>query len=126
MRRLLAICLISAVYLPPASAADPQPLAGTELLTIEGDIAAQLVAGVDKFLLRKIDESTERRAQYWKRDFSSAEWQASVTDEHLEKVILDGGQSVGLSMLMVANPDLASKPDVIKALRAHVRGLAAK
>ncbi|MFN2426452.1 MAG: c-type cytochrome [Candidatus Binatia bacterium] len=60
------------------------------------------------------------------RDLSSAEWQASVTDEHVEKVILDGGQAVGLSMLMVANPDLASKPDVIKALRAHVRALAAK
>ena len=60
------------------------------------------------------------------RDFSSATWQASVTDEHIEKVILEGGQAVGLSMLMVANPDLASKPDVIKALRAHVRSLGAK
>jgi len=60
------------------------------------------------------------------RDFSSATWQASVTDEHIEKVILEGGQAVGLSMLMVANPDLASKPDAIKALRAHVRSLGAK
>jgi mono/diheme cytochrome c family protein len=60
------------------------------------------------------------------RDFSSAEWQASVTDEHIEKTIREGGQAVGLSMLMPANPDLASKPDVIKALRAHVRSLAAK
>ena len=53
------------------------------------------------------------------RDFSSPAWQASVTDEHIEKTILEGGQAVGLSMLMVANPDLASKPDVIKALRAQ-------
>jgi mono/diheme cytochrome c family protein len=60
------------------------------------------------------------------RDFSLATWQASVTDEHIEKTILEGGQAVGLSMLMVANPDLASKPDVIKALRAHVRSLGAK
>lgn len=59
------------------------------------------------------------------RDFSSAEWQKSVTDEHIEKTILEGGQAVGLSPLMVANPDLASKPDVVKALRAHVRSLAA-
>lgn len=59
------------------------------------------------------------------RDFSSASWQASVTDEHIEKIIAEGGQSVGLSMLMPANPDLVSKPAVIKALRAHVRGLAA-
>lgn len=60
------------------------------------------------------------------RDFSSAEWQKGVTDEHIEKVIVEGGQAVGLSMLMTANPDLASKPDVVKALREHVRALAAK
>lgn len=60
------------------------------------------------------------------RDFTLADWQKSVTDEHIEKTILEGGQAVGLSPLMVANPDLASKPDVIKALRAHVRSLGAK
>ena len=60
------------------------------------------------------------------RDFSSAAWQQSVDDARIEKVIVEGGQSVGLSMLMTANPDLAAKADVVKALRAHVRGLAAK
>lgn len=57
------------------------------------------------------------------RDFTLATWQAGVTDEHIEKIIAEGGQAVGLSMLMPANPDLVSKPDVIKALRAHVRSL---
>jgi dienelactone hydrolase len=56
-----------------ASAAEPEPLPGTKPLTIEGDIASQLVAGVDKFLLRKIDESVAKRERHWKRDFSSAE-----------------------------------------------------
>jgi cytochrome c553 len=60
------------------------------------------------------------------RDLSLASWQASVTDAHIEKVILEGGQSVSLSPLMPANPDLAGKPNVIKALRAHVRSLAGK
>jgi len=60
------------------------------------------------------------------RDLSLATWQASVTDAHLEKIIAEGGQAVGLSMLMPANPDLVAKPDVIKALRVHVRSLAAK
>jgi hypothetical protein len=60
------------------------------------------------------------------RDFSLADWQKSVTDEHVEKVIVEGGQSVGLSMMMTANPDLASKPDVVRALREHVRSLGAK
>src|SRR3954471_8158614 len=49
------------------------PLAGTEPLTMEGDIAAAMVAGIDKFLLREIDLSVERREKFWKRDFSSPE-----------------------------------------------------
>jgi len=36
-----------------------------------GDIASELVAGVDRFLLKQIDESTANRARYWKRDVSS-------------------------------------------------------
>src|SRR5438552_15801467 len=57
----------------PKPAATHEPLEGTKPLTMEGDIASELVAGVDRFLLRKIDESVERRARHWKRDFSSAE-----------------------------------------------------
>jgi dienelactone hydrolase len=49
------------------------PLPGTAPLTMTGDIASQLVAGVDKFLLRELDLSVERRARHWKRDFSSPE-----------------------------------------------------
>jgi dienelactone hydrolase len=52
-------------------AAQAQPLAGTAPLTMEGDMASNLVAGVDRFLLRKIDESAAGRAQFWHRDFSS-------------------------------------------------------
>src|SRR5437762_4048046 len=36
------------------------PLSGTEPLTTEGDIAAQMVAGIDKFLLREIDLAVQR------------------------------------------------------------------
>jgi dienelactone hydrolase len=54
-------------------AAQGQPLAGTAPLTMEGDIASNLVAGVDRFLLRKIDESAAGRAQFWHRDFSSGQ-----------------------------------------------------
>jgi mono/diheme cytochrome c family protein len=56
------------------------------------------------------------------RDMTDPAWQRSVTDEHIDKIILGGGQSVGKSVLMPANPDLADKPEVIKALRQIVRG----
>ncbi len=60
------------------------------------------------------------------RDLSSPEWQASVDDAHIEKIIVGGGPSVGKSPLMPPNPDLAGKPGVVKGLRTVVRGLAAK
>ena len=48
-----------------------EPLPGTKPLEMKGDIASQLVDGVDKFLLKKLDESIAKRASHWKRDFSS-------------------------------------------------------
>ena len=55
------------------------PLPGTKPLTMTGDIASELVAGADRFLLKQIDESAAKRASYWKRDFSSlAAYDASI------------------------------------------------
>src|SRR5579859_1899418 len=55
------------------SLANAQPLPGTAPLEIQGDIASNLVAGADRFLLRKLDQSVADRAQFWHRDFSSAQ-----------------------------------------------------
>ncbi|MGB8330613.1 MAG: c-type cytochrome [Polyangiales bacterium] len=58
------------------------------------------------------------------RDFTSDEWQASVTDEHIQKIIVYGGSAVGKSPTMPANPDLDAKPEVVAELVKVVRGLA--
>ena len=58
------------------------------------------------------------------RDFRDPAWQASVSDEHIEKIILYGGIAVGRSPMMPGNPDLTAKPQVVSALVRHVRGLA--
>lgn len=55
------------------------------------------------------------------RSFGDAEWQKSVTDEHLAKVIVEGGKAVGKSELMPPNPDLAGKKDIIDQLVKKVR-----
>jgi dienelactone hydrolase len=80
---LMAILLGSSIAIrgadivgqPPglsAPTSPPQPLPGTQPLTMSGDIADALVAGVDRFLLRQTEQSTARRARHWKRDLSSA------------------------------------------------------
>ena len=60
------------------------------------------------------------------RDLTSAAWQSSVNDEYIETIIKFGGSAVGKSAAMPPNPDLQAKDDVVKALRARVRGFAAK
>lgn len=77
-RSLLPTLSLAAVLsiIPQSSTAqggDNVTLPGTEALTMEGDIAAQMVAGIKQFLLRETDASVERRQAYWKPDYSSAD-----------------------------------------------------
>lgn len=58
------------------------------------------------------------------RNLSSPEWQTSVTDEHIQKIIVYGGSAVGKSATMPANPDLDARPEVVAELVKVVRGLA--
>lgn len=46
-------------------------LAGTRALQMKDDIAARMIEGADRFLLRGIEVSVERRAKFWNRDTSS-------------------------------------------------------
>ncbi len=57
------------------------------------------------------------------RRFSDGEWQKSVNDDHLMKVIKFGGAAVGKSAAMPGNPDL-SDPALVAALKDVVRGFA--
>lgn len=58
------------------------------------------------------------------RDYTDKEWQASVTDEELKKVIVEGGAALGKSPIMPPNPDLGQKPEVLDAIIAKIRGFA--
>ncbi|MBI3840009.1 MAG: hypothetical protein HY288_18970, partial [Planctomycetia bacterium] len=72
----------------PLAWADPLP--GTRPLEIEGDLAEQMVSGIDRFLLRETAESIGKRPRHWKRDGSSAEkYDSSVAPNraHLAKII---------------------------------------
>jgi dienelactone hydrolase len=70
----------------PAAEEPGPPLPGTKPLTRSGDIASELVAGVDRFLLRQIDESTAKRPGYWKRDLSSAEAYAASVEPNRKRL----------------------------------------
>lgn len=57
------------------------------------------------------------------RNFQDVTWQLAVSDRHLEQAIREGGPSVGKSVVMQANPDLAGQPELVAALRQHLRTL---
>lgn len=82
--------LVACLVLSAASGASADPLPGTKALELQGDPADQMVAGIDRFLLGKIDQSVGKRARHWKRDVSSAEkYNASVAPNRarLAKII---------------------------------------
>ena len=55
------------------------------------------------------------------RDFADPEWQASVTDEYLAKIIVEGGLAVGKSKDMPSNPDLETRAADLRSLVAKIR-----
>lgn len=60
------------------------------------------------------------------RDYTNVDWQKSVKDDDLKKVIIKGGKAVGKSELMPPNPDLETKPAVVDGLVKIVRGFSGK
>jgi cytochrome c553 len=58
------------------------------------------------------------------RNYTDPAWQKSVTDDHIKEIIVKGGAALGKSPNMLANPDLADKPDVVEALMRKVRSFA--
>ena len=62
-----------AVFLSSPKLLGQTTIPGTQALLMEGDLSAQMVAGIDRFLMRMTDESVDQREQYWTRDFSSQE-----------------------------------------------------
>lgn len=74
LRQELLGVLLGLAMIGPVVGQQPDVLPGTQRLTMEGDIASHLVAGVDRFLLREVEKSAERRLARWHADSSS--WEA--------------------------------------------------
>jgi len=60
--------------------------ANTVPLTIEGDLASQMVDGIDRFLLKEIEKTAATRAERFKVDTSSPEAYEASLKPHREKL----------------------------------------
>src|SRR5579862_4946977 len=73
-----------------ARAAFPQALPGTASLTDRADLAAEMVDGINEYLLRATVESIPKRSELWSRNDQSAEThETSIAKnrERLKKII---------------------------------------
>lgn len=68
-----------------ASAQDLQP-SDTAPLTMEGDLASQMVDGIDRFLLKEIEKTAATRAERFKVDTSSPDAYEASLKPHREKL----------------------------------------
>jgi len=65
--------LLIIVLVRTTLAEEPVVLPDTKPLTLQGDLSAQMVAGIDRFLMRETEHAITVRTQFWQRDFSSRE-----------------------------------------------------
>jgi len=71
------------------------------------------------------DGAGARRIKPEPQHLNDVMWQSAVTDGEIEKAIIEGGAAVSKSPMMPSNPDLKSKPTLVKSLVAYVRALRA-
>ena len=107
----MALCpvvvLVALTILCILALAHAARLPDTEPFTAQGDLAEQMVAGIDTFLSGELDASTARRAQLWQRDVLSHEnYDASVAAnrERFRKIIGAVDPRVCPDMQIVAEP----------------------
>jgi dienelactone hydrolase len=68
------------------SPAPAEPLPGTQPLTRPGDLAAQMVAGIDAYLMHQLADSVEGRRTFWKPDYSSSEAYGRSVEPNRERL----------------------------------------
>ncbi len=65
---------------------EPRPLAGTEPLTLEGDLSLKMVDGLHKYLDRALADAPKQRQKLWKLDTSSPEAYAKSVEPHRDRL----------------------------------------
>ena len=88
--------------------AEAETLSNTQRLTMQGDLAAQMVEGIGKFFMREIDASIEHRAEQWQRDFSSHESYVAAIKPNREKFmkiigLVDEREAVKMHLVATVN-----------------------
>ncbi|RLS77758.1 MAG: hypothetical protein DWI00_04700 [Planctomycetota bacterium] len=83
---LMLFVFAAGICAAPLSAQEFAGPTGTTPLTIEGDLASQMVDGIDRFLLKEIENTAATRAERFTVDTSSPEAYEASLKPHREKL----------------------------------------
>jgi dienelactone hydrolase len=113
---LKAACLLS-FFIAITLSAEPSPLVlpGTQPLTMPGDLAAQIVGGIDTYLDRLLASAPNDRAHNWNRDLSSPEAYVKSIEtnrQHLASImgVVDKREPVQLKVSAPISGTLSGNP----------------
>lgn len=118
--KALLITLAIAALVPEGAAEELSFVPPGAKFDATGDLSAQMVAGIDRYLDRATADSIAARAQFWKRDFTSKlHYEASVRPNRERLARILGAMDTRLSpvrMEYVGGPDhpalVAERPQV--------------
>jgi len=93
----------------------PQVLPGTQPLTMEGDIAARMVGGIDTYLDRVLAGVPKNRESYWNRDLSSPEAYVKSVETNRQRLatilgVVDKREPVRLRFSATVERDVKGNP----------------
>jgi hypothetical protein len=116
MRHAIALLAVLSAAAPLAA----QQLPGTQPLTAKGDLAAAMVAGIDRDLDKRLAAAVKERDKLWKLDYSSAEaYEKSLGPhrERLKKIIgLVDARVAPVEVELIGNTD---QPAIIVATESY-------
>ncbi len=103
---------LSLVWLLVA-AANAQPLAGTQPLTMEGDLSAQMVAGIDRWLTAETSRAAQQRGERWqipRNDPPAAEKFLAAKRDALRKILGIADERHAGAFEIVMEPGVTRQP----------------
>ena len=109
----LAMVIVTLARLPAETT--PSVLSGTRPLTLEGDLAAQLVSGIDTYLDRVLTAAPESRARHWQRELSSPEAYVASVEKNRQRLamrvgVVDRRDPVQLQVSAVVTGEVRGNP----------------
>jgi len=121
MRRAAGFLGLGVGCLGLVLAAAQDSLPGTQPLTVTGDVSAEMVRGIGRFLDLQTERARRDREKYWQRDFASAQrYEASIQENRSRLRTIIGATETRVAFKRLGFVSSSAAPAVIHETEAAV------